>query len=438
MNTSNQTQLGLLTALIVATLLALGPSSASAHFLLNLNVRIMHIEHTAAGANIYMRLPLPYLLADKVGASTQQDALPTPAPFTHNAMEEGRLVHYVDFQQVSRTPLGLGEIAARATNLSSQGSVLPNEVTAVHLYPVGTEPDFATLEEAQRAFSTSAEEATATLQGPLYVGDTIIDVLIHYPLTSPLDDYSISSSLNPGLPDQENTANLVLDYRAGKTQVFRSSGLINAPIEISHSTVDAMATFIHEGVIHILAGLDHVLFVLCLTLGAGTLTALLWRATGFTVGHSITLSAGFMGLVPSGAWFVPLVETSIALSIIYVAWISIRKSVATDSKNEFTIFLGTGVLGLLHGLGFSFVLHEILRVNSPNIWQSLLAFNVGVEIGQALIILAVWPLLMIIRHWKRSWEPPLRISVAATCSAIAMVWTIDRSSQLVTSLALGS
>lgn len=437
MRLSRYKDFGVLISLILVGLLALSPLYASAHFLLNLNVRILHMEHSSDGANLYMRLPLPYLLADKLGEAKDPGMLPSPAPFTHNAFEDGQLVHYVDFQQVLADPLGLGEIAALATHIGDLESELRGEVSAVRLYPVGQEPDFATLEEAQLAFF-SAVETQGFAQDPLYVGDTVIDVLIHYPLSGPLEQYRISSSLNPGLPNQEDTANLVLDYAAGKTQVFHSSGLLNKPIEISHSSVNAMTTFIKEGVIHILAGLDHVLFVLCLTLGASTLSTLLWRATGFTIGHSITLCAGFFGLVPSGSWFVPMVETGIALSIIYVAVIAIGQSHQDNQPKALTVFVGTCLLGLLHGLGFSFVLHEILRVDAPNIWQSLLAFNVGVELGQALIILAVWPILLVIRQLRTPLEYPVRITIAASCTAIALFWTIDRSFQLVTTLALNS
>ena len=75
-----------------------------------------------------------------------------------------------------------------------------------------------------------------------------------------------------------------------------------------------------EGVRHILEGLDHVLFVVCLVLGASGLGAPgMARVTGFTIGHSVTLTLGFFGYYPTGAWFVPLVETGIALSIVYTA-----------------------------------------------------------------------------------------------------------------------
>ncbi len=105
--------------------------------------------------------------------------------------------------------------------------------------------------------------------------------------------------------------------------MFRARGLLTEPVAISRSALSAVITFIKEGVPHIPGGLDHVLFVLCLVLGATRFKNLVWRVTGFTIGHSVTLSVGFFRFVPSGTWFVPTVETGIALSIIYAAAIAV-------------------------------------------------------------------------------------------------------------------
>ena len=96
---------------------------------------------------------------------------------------------------------------------------------------------------------------------------------------------------------------------------------------------------------------------------------LVYRVSGFTIGHTITLVGGFFGYAPSGAWFIPAVELGIALSIIYAA------ITAVTNRGEISSFLITTCIGLLHGLGFSFVLHEILKVDSPNLWVSLISFN---------------------------------------------------------------
>jgi len=403
---------------------------ASAHFLLNLNVRIFHVEHRSDGLKVYLRMPMPYLVADKIGP-VGPDGLPEPAPFTTNRMEEGKPVHYINLDVLRTNPAGLGQLAADGIIFAIAGSPVRTEVERVQAYKIGSQPTFATLEEAKAAFAIGAAYPDDT--EPAYVGDVVVDVILVLKSDKPVYEYGLSSSLDPGLPGQDDTANLILDYSPGRTQVFRARGLLAEPVVISRSAWSAIVTFIEEGIRHILSGLDHVLFVLCLVIGAARLHSLIWRVTGFTLGHSVTLIAGFFGYAPSGAWFVPTVETGIALSIIYAAVVAIASN-PESRMNERKLFVLTAAIGLLHGLGFSFVLHEILQVNSPNIWQSLLAFNVGVELGQLAIIILVWPLFWLMR---RNSMPVWRLSrwgVAASCSAVALFWVGQRSLDVIATL----
>jgi hypothetical protein len=397
-------------------------TTAHAHFLLNLNVRILHVEHLADGLRVYLRTPMPYLVADRVGP-VGSNGLPEPAPYTTNSIEDEKLVHYLDPDPLRRDPEGLGSFAGEGFQFVVDGKPLEATVERVHVYRVGTQPDFATLDEARAAFAAGPD--IPEVADPLYVGDVVVDIVLRYGVGAPVHGYSVSSTLDPGLPGQENTANLVLDYGPEGTKVFRARGLLAEPVIISRSAFSAVFTFIKEGVRHILEGLDHVLFVLCLVLGAVQLKSLAWRVTGFTIGHSITLTAGFFGIVPSGAWFVPTVETGIALSIIYAAVIAMMPA-RRFAGSERNIFIVTCTIGLLHGLGFSFVLHKILQISSPDIWQSLLAFNVGVEIGQLTIILATWPIFRLIqRSSDNAWRIG-RAGIASACIAVATVWTGQR------------
>ena len=142
--------------------------------------------------------------------------------------------------------------------------------------------------------------------------------------------------------------------------------------------------------------------------------------------------AGFFGFVPSGAWFIPAVETGIALSIVYAAVLAVKSR--GKERAELQMFYITLAIGLLHGFGFSFVLHELLQVDSPDIWQSLLAFNVGVEIGQLLIISVAWTLFRGIERMNdRAWQLG-RYGVAASCAAIAIFWTFQRVSMVVATI----
>lgn len=414
----------------IGLLLCLAAAPASAHFLLNLNVRILHVEHLTDGFRVYLRTPMPYLVADRIGP-VGADGLPEPAPYTTNRLEDGKPVHYLDPNALRRDPEGLGRLAAEGFHFHAAGKPLDAIVERVRAHPIGSQPLFATLSEAKAAFE---DQATYTgSEPPAYVGDVVLDIILRYEAGAPVYNYSVSSSLDPGLPGQENTANLILDYGPGATRVFRARGLLAEPVEISRSVWSAIITFVQEGVRHILEGWDHVLFVLCLTLGATRLKSLVWRATGFTIGHTVTLMVGFFGFVPSGQWFIPAVETGIALSIIYAAAIAAMAR-REQKRGELEMFSVTAAIGLLHGFGFSFVLHKLLRVDSPDIWQSLVAFNVGVEIGQLLIILSAWPLFRLIERMnERAWQIS-RWGIAASCAMVAILWTAQRASSVIATI----
>jgi hypothetical protein len=416
--------------ILLPLFLSVVAGSASAHFLLNLNVRILHVEHLANGLKVYLRTPMPYLVADRVGP-VGANGLPKPAPYTTNRMEDGKLVHYVNPKQLNRDQKGLGAFAARGFRLVVDGKPLIATIDQVRVHRVGTQPEFATLDEAKAAFAAARPYPGDAK--PLYVGDAVVDIILRYEAGGPVYDYAVSSTLDPGLPGQKNTANLILDYAPAGTQVFRARGLLVEPVTISRSVLSAVFTFIREGFRHILEGLDHVLFVLCLVLGATGLHSLIWRVTGFTIGHSVTLAAGFFGFVPSGAWFVPTVETGIALSIIYAAAIAIIPR-SEQGGSERSMFVVTCAIGLLHGLGFSFVLNKILQVSSPDIWQSLLAFNLGVEFGQLTIVVIAWPLFRIIERLnQRAWRL-VRWGVAGGCAATALFWTGQRALSVIGAL----
>ena len=420
--------LALLGALLIGFNLR-GVDVARAHFLLNINIRIIHVEHLEDGLRVYLRLPMPYLVADRLGP-IGPDGLPEPAPYTTNRLEDDRLVHHLDADALRAEPSGLGRLVADGHRFAVEGRPLIAEVEQVRAYPGAEQPSFATIDDAKRSFDGPVYPDRFPIT---YVGDTVVDVVLRYRSDGPVTEYSVSSSLDPGLESQDETANLLLDHFPGKTEVFRARGLLDQPIEVSRSTLAAVATFVAEGIRHILEGWDHVLFVLCLALGAVRLSGLLWRATGFTIGHSVTLAAGFFGFVLSGPWFIPAVEMGIALSIIYAAVVALTDR-GRDSRFERRMFLITSMIGLLHGLGFSFVLHEILQVDSPNIWQSLLAFNLGVEVGQVLIIVASWPLFRLVaRRNDRAWRIG-RWGVAVPCVAVAAFWTGQRALMIVGAL----
>ena len=294
----------LVAAALGVAVLAAFSATASAHFLLNVNIRVFHVVHERDRIRLLVRLPMPYLVADKLGAEAA-DGTRVPAPFTTNRFEDGTLVHYLDAETFRSAPEGLGAILSQGLVLEAGAAVLEADIGRVRAYPASRQAPFALLGEAEAALAGPAypQEFEVT-----YVGDTIVDAELIYPTGRRVGRYSLRSILDPGLPGQEETANLILDHATEPPLIFRVRGLMLLPVEVSHSPLDAAWTFTQEGVRHILEGLDHVLFVLCLVLGAATLGTLAWRVTGFTIGHSVTLTLGFFGYVPAGAWFIPFVE----------------------------------------------------------------------------------------------------------------------------------
>ncbi len=411
--------------LIVVVVLA---QNVHAHFKLNLNIRVVHVEHVRDGLDVYLRLPMPYLVAKLVGPE-KPDGSRDPAPFTTNGMLDGELMHYVDNLAVESDPLPLGQLAADGHTLSHQGNAIAPVVVAVRLFTGSDQPPFSTLNEAKQVFQNPAPPLA---DPPPFVGDTVVDVQLRYHTGEPIKTYAFSSVLNPELPGQEDTANLILDHDGTDPRIYRITGLLLEPQEVSRSQWNAAATFVVEGVRHILGGYDHLVYVACLVIGALSFSGLAWRITGFTIGHSITLSLGYFGFVPSGEWFIAAVETGIAVSIIYAAIVALSGSNPAHQGGR--SFIVTATIGLLHGLGFSFVLREILGLSSANIWVSLLSFNIGVELGQLAVVSVLWPLLWLIGKRSTHWQKVAKWAIAVPAIALASVWTGERFVRLLSTL----
>jgi len=157
----------------------------------------------------------------------------------------------------------------------------------------------------------------------------------------------------------------------------------------------AAARFVVSGFWHILEGTDHLLFLLCLVIPFRRLRPLVIIVTSFTVAHSIALIASAAGFVPDALWFPPLIETLIAGTIVYMALENIvyaargEGSTADISRRWIIAF----AFGIIHGFGFSFALSETLQFAGDHLVTSLLAFNIGVEIGQIAVLLVLVPAL---------------------------------------------
>ena len=405
---------------VLLLLLLFISQTAQAHFNLNINIRVFHVIHQEQQIQLLVRMPLAYIIADQLGEK-QQDGTIVPAPYTINRIENQQLMHYLDKQALLANPQGLAMILKDHILFKHNDQRLLPTIGRVRAYPALEQTPFTSMREAQQALAGPIYDDNFAVT---YAGDTIIDAEFFFPITSKIDHYELSLTLNPQLPTQQETANLILDHRGEKPRIFRIRGLMDEPVIFANSSLSSIQNFIQSGLIHILTGYDHVLFVLVLILGVVNIGALVWRITGFTIGHSVTLSLGFFGYVPKAAWFVPVVEIMIAASIIYVAILALIK----HSKNhQHTTTLTTTLIGLLHGFGFSFILQEILNIDSEYVWQSLLSFNIGVELGQLMIVVLVYPLLRLIDHKLPQHTKTIRYVVAIPAIMIAVFWMGERT-----------
>ncbi|MGB3619555.1 MAG: HupE/UreJ family protein [Catalinimonas sp.] len=180
--------------------------------------------------------------------------------------------------------------------------------------------------------------------------------------------------------------------------------------------------FLELGLRHILdpKGYDHMLFLVALcaiyTLREGR--TLLWLVTAFTVGHSVALALATFRVVEVSA---PLIETLIPATILITALLNVYRRPANAGRawGRYTL---AGAFGIIHGLGFSNYLRALLPPDTSVVGR-LLAFNLGVEIGQVLFVLAfVLLATVIIRRWRvpaREWN--LFISGAVAGAAVVLI-----------------
>jgi hypothetical protein len=249
------------------------------------------------------------------------------------------------------------------------------------------------------------------------------DVDLEYPIASERSDFVLVSHTVRALGNK-----LVVDVRflppGGGERIYLLTGSTSA-VALDSSWQRAAWSFVKSGVKHILGGFDHLLFLLCVVIPFRRLSwNLLKVITSFTVAHTITLSASALGLVPAGDWFPPLVEVLIAASIIYMAVENLR---APNLKRRWLI---TGIFGLVHGFGFSFALREQLQLAGDHLVPSLVAFNLGIEAGQLLVLAALAPLLVLFTRVPRA-ATSVRLVVSALVIFIAGRWLVDRAVALV-------
>jgi len=280
--------------------------------------------------------------------------------------------------------------------------------------------------ESDRSF-TSYEEALAHVKGAkipvetdLYWNQALLDVLFEYPIHSDAADYSIQ----PGFARLGLRVVTVARFLPpdGVVRAFEFTGDPGL-VRLDPRWSQAALRFVVAGFFHILEGADHLLFLLLLVIPFRRFRPLVVIVTAFTLAHSITLIASAYNIGPDALWFPPLIETLIAISIVYMAFENI---VGSRLERRWMIAFG---FGLVHGFGFSFALRETLQFAGSHLFVSLLAFNVGVELGQLLALALLIPALGVLFRFVVK-ERIGTVILSAIIAHTGWHWMTERGGQL--------
>lgn len=274
----------------------------------------------------------------------------------------------------------------------------------------------------------SFELAMAHVQGEripadsdLYWNQQLLDVLFEIPIQSAASAFSIHPKF-ARLGQRVVTALRFLPPD-GAERAFEFHGDPGL-VRLDPRWHQAALRFVESGFLHILEGIDHLLFLLCLVIPFRRLIPLAVIVTSFTIAHSITLLAAAFGHAPGGLWFPPLIETLIAISIV---WMALENVVGSTSLQRRWVIVF--IFGLVHGFGFSFALSESLQFAGSHLLTSLVAFNIGVELGQLLVLLVLLPALnLLFRHAMAE-----RIGIIILSALVAHTgwhWMLDRGEAL--------
>lgn len=279
---------------------------------------------------------------------------------------------------------------------------------------------------SDRSYASYETALAHTLGPPLAAATDLpwnqaaLDVVLEYPIASDQANFAI----RPQLARLGVKTTTVLRFISpnGNERAYQyvgDPGLVRLDPRWHHAALQ----FVKLGVQHILGGIDHLLFVLCLVIPFRRIRPLVLIVTAFTVAHSITLASSAIGIAPDALWFPALIETLVAASIVYMA---LENIVGAKLQRRWLIAFG---FGLVHGFAFSFALRESLQFAGSHLAISLLTFNVGVEIGQLLVLAVAVPLVSLAFKYAVAERMGI-IILSAFVAHTAWHWTLDRGASL--------
>lgn len=231
------------------------------------------------------------------------------------------------------------------------------------------------------------------------------------------DEFSIIGKFKENSTEQLFRAdNKNKTYSVAATNSHNGS-FFNLGLEHLGASIDSWKT--NTGEFQVADGIDHILFLIALLLVSISLKSLVINITGFTIGHSISLALSLAQILVLPAAYI---EPAIAVSIAYLA----TRGVLNKKEDSFKL---TVFFGLLHGMGFSYILQNLNTQNLTEFFKTLLLFNLGIEAGQLIILLFLTPLFLFISR-SQKFGKFLKIGISVCILAFSAFWAIERINAL--------
>ena len=274
--------------------------------------------------------------------------------------------------------------------------------------------------------STSGKTLPPMVEGIAPVPDQKdVRLRLRYVWREPPSMLHIQCRLFPYDPSHQTFVDIYEGQALKREMIFDSRTPQQDYVHGSRQSVAAVVQlFLIQGVYHIFTGPDHILFIIGLLLLGGTLKQLLKIVTAFTVAHSVTLCLATLNILNPPA---RIIEPTIALSIVFVGMHSMvmrKRNPGEKSSPDMRLLFAFG-FGFIHGFGFANALRELEQPRQALV-AALFSFNLGVECGQACIVLLVAPLLALLHRKNDRIAQRLVTSGSFAVIAAGAFWFVQR------------
>lgn len=368
-------------------------------------------------------------------SEAQQQNITPSLPYLKIMMKQGQAYYQLDQAKIIQDPVGFASYLSQMFAYEADQQIVQPDWMMAKFYPAMDHPNWTKISDIVKDFETDQSSFAES-----YISDSHFDLLLGFSHIRPDQILKVRATADPAIiPPELPTQTFLVDHRTIPAFTHQYWGFFERDMIFDQfAEPDRLSDFgehIYQGIIHILIGWDHVLFVLSLIILVGAQRSLIWVVSGFSIGHSGTMFLGQVTFLSELDWFVAIIEILIAGSIIITAGLAMMRKGHVSAGYPWKITLTSLALGALHGFGFSFVFADLYALAQSDITTlilTLLGFNIGLEIGQLAIILVVlgswWLGQKIIRDSYLSAQKLTvgRYWVAFSILSIACYWCVDR------------